>query len=62
MVLFHPLSGEQLRKIARMQQKGLAARLADKGIGLDVTDAAMDVVVGIEPSISLTLTPDGGRR
>jgi len=44
-VLFHPLSGEQLRKIARMQLKGLAARLADKGIGLDVTDAAIDVVL-----------------
>ncbi|RLN07317.1 chaperone protein ClpB1-like [Panicum miliaceum] len=44
-VLFHQLSGEQLRKIARMQLKGLAARLADKGVGLDVTDAAIDVVL-----------------
>ncbi|TVU00856.1 hypothetical protein EJB05_53704, partial [Eragrostis curvula] len=45
MVVFHPLSGEQLRKVARMQLRGLAARLADKGVGLDVTDAALDVVL-----------------
>uniref|UniRef100_A0ACD5ZI82 Uncharacterized protein n=1 Tax=Avena sativa TaxID=4498 RepID=A0ACD5ZI82_AVESA len=45
MVMFHPLSGEQLRKVARMQLKGIAARLAEKGIGLDVTDAALDVVL-----------------
>nr|QZA76099.1 HSP100.5 [Aeluropus littoralis] len=45
MVVFHPLSSEQLRQVARMQLRGLAARLADKGIGLDVTDAALDVVL-----------------
>ncbi|KAL6634502.1 hypothetical protein ACP70R_027173 [Stipagrostis hirtigluma subsp. patula] len=45
MVVFRPLSAEQLRKVARMQLKGLAARLAEKGIGLDVADAALDVVL-----------------
>ncbi|KAF0932487.1 hypothetical protein E2562_010383 [Oryza meyeriana var. granulata] len=36
MVVFRPLSGEQLRKVARLQLRGMAARLAEKGIGLDV--------------------------
>jgi ATP-dependent Clp protease ATP-binding subunit ClpB len=45
MVMFHPLSGEQLRKVARMQLKGIAARLAEKGISLDVTDAALDLIL-----------------
>uniref|UniRef100_A0A0E0JYS0 Clp ATPase C-terminal domain-containing protein n=1 Tax=Oryza punctata TaxID=4537 RepID=A0A0E0JYS0_ORYPU len=45
MVVFRPLSGEQLRKVARLQLRGMAARLAEKGIGLDVTDAALDVVL-----------------
>jgi ATP-dependent Clp protease ATP-binding subunit ClpB len=42
---FHPLSGEQLRKVARMQLKGIAARLAEKGIGLEVTDPALDLIL-----------------
>ena len=45
MVVFHPLSGEQLRKVARMQLRGMAARLAEKGIGLDITDAALDLIL-----------------
>ncbi|OEL37971.1 Chaperone protein ClpB1 [Dichanthelium oligosanthes] len=45
MVVFRPLSGETLRKVARLQLDGIAARLADRGIGLDVTDAAVDVVL-----------------
>ncbi|KAM0913712.1 hypothetical protein ACQ4PT_011991 [Festuca glaucescens] len=45
MVMFHPLSCEQLRKVARMQLRGIAARLAEKGIGLDVTDAALDLIL-----------------
>uniref|UniRef100_A0A0D9YQK2 AAA+ ATPase domain-containing protein n=1 Tax=Oryza glumipatula TaxID=40148 RepID=A0A0D9YQK2_9ORYZ len=45
MVVFRPLSGEQLRKVARLQLHGMAARLAEKGIGLDVADAALDVVL-----------------
>ncbi|EAZ22682.1 hypothetical protein OsJ_06351 [Oryza sativa Japonica Group] len=45
MVVFRPLSGEQLRKVARLQLRGMAARLAEKGIGLDVANAALDVVL-----------------
>ncbi|KAL6899171.1 hypothetical protein ACP4OV_005829 [Aristida adscensionis] len=45
MVVFRPLSAEQLRKVARMQLKGLAVRLAEKGIDLEVTDAALDVAL-----------------
>uniref|UniRef100_A0A0D3F3Y4 Clp ATPase C-terminal domain-containing protein n=1 Tax=Oryza barthii TaxID=65489 RepID=A0A0D3F3Y4_9ORYZ len=45
MVVFRPLSGEQLRKVATLQLHGMAARLAEKGIGLDVADAALDVVL-----------------
>lgn len=45
LVVFRPLSGEQLRKVARLQLRGMAARLAEKGIGLDVADAALDVVL-----------------
>jgi ATP-dependent Clp protease ATP-binding subunit ClpB len=44
-VVFHPLSGEQLRKVARMQLKGIRARLAEKGIGLEVTDPALDLIL-----------------
>uniref|UniRef100_K4AKZ5 Clp ATPase C-terminal domain-containing protein n=1 Tax=Setaria italica TaxID=4555 RepID=K4AKZ5_SETIT len=50
MVVFQPLSsssaGDQLlRKVARLQLKGVALRLAGKGIDLDVTDAALDVML-----------------
>uniref|UniRef100_A0A0D9VGQ7 AAA+ ATPase domain-containing protein n=1 Tax=Leersia perrieri TaxID=77586 RepID=A0A0D9VGQ7_9ORYZ len=45
-VVFRPLSGEQLRKVARrMQLRAMAARLAEKGIGLEVTDVAIDAVL-----------------
>jgi ATP-dependent Clp protease ATP-binding subunit ClpB len=53
MVVFHPLSssssagdGDQLlRKVARLQLQDVAARLAGNGIDLDVTDAALDVML-----------------
>ncbi|CAL4939862.1 unnamed protein product [Urochloa decumbens] len=45
MVMFRPLSGETLRKVVRMQLAGIAARLAAKGVGLDLADAAFDVVL-----------------
>ena len=41
MVVFRPLSGEAVRQVVRMQLAGLAGR----GIGLDVTDAAVDAVL-----------------
>ncbi|KAL3684679.1 hypothetical protein R1sor_002701 [Riccia sorocarpa] len=44
-VVFSPLSHDQLRKVCRMQMKDVAMRLADRGIALAVTDAALDLVL-----------------
>ncbi|MQM02470.1 hypothetical protein Taro_035240 [Colocasia esculenta] len=44
-VIFDPLSHEQLRKVARLQMKDVVARLAERGIALAVTEAALDVVL-----------------
>ncbi|KAG1367807.1 chaperone protein ClpB1 [Cocos nucifera] len=45
MVIFDPLSHEQLRKVARLQMRDVAVRLAERGIALAVSDAALDVVL-----------------
>lgn len=44
-VVFDPLSHEQLRKVARLQMKDVAARLAERGVALAVSDSALDVVL-----------------
>lgn len=44
-VVFDPLSHEQLRKVARLQMKDVASRLAERGIALAVTDAALDHIL-----------------
>ncbi|KAK2393087.1 Chaperone protein ClpB1 [Trifolium repens] len=44
-VVFDPLSHKQLRKVARLQMKDVANRLAEKGIALAVTDAALDYIL-----------------
>ncbi|CAL9048091.1 unnamed protein product [Musa banksii] len=44
-VVFDPLSHDQLRKVARLQMKDVALRLAQRGIALAVTDAALDIVL-----------------
>ncbi|KAJ0527577.1 putative AAA+ ATPase domain, ATPase, AAA-type, core, Clp, repeat (R) domain, Clp ATPase [Helianthus annuus] len=44
-VVFDPLSHDQLRKVARLQMKDVAARLAERGIALGVTEAALDVIL-----------------
>lgn len=44
-MVFDPLSHDQLRKVARLQMKDVASRLAERGIALAVTDAALDVVL-----------------
>ncbi|KAL2943550.1 Chaperone protein ClpB1 [Bienertia sinuspersici] len=44
-VVFGPLSHEQLRKVARLQMKDVAKHLAEKGVALAVTDAALDYVL-----------------
>ncbi|XP_042501612.1 chaperone protein ClpB1 [Macadamia integrifolia] len=44
-VIFDPLSHEQLRKVARLQMKDVASRLAERGVALAVSDAALDIVL-----------------
>lgn len=44
-VVFDPLSHDQLRKVARLQLKDVASRLADMGIALGVSEAALDVIL-----------------
>ncbi|XP_074592260.1 chaperone protein ClpB1-like isoform X1 [Curcuma longa] len=44
-VIFDPLSHEQLRKVARLQMKDVALRLAERGVALVVTDVALDIVL-----------------
>ncbi|RHN71522.1 putative ATP-dependent Clp protease ATP-binding subunit ClpA [Medicago truncatula] len=46
-VVFDPLSHKQLRKVARMQMKDVANRLAEKGIALAVTDATLDFILDV---------------
>ncbi|HEX5567663.1 MAG TPA: ATP-dependent chaperone ClpB [Streptomyces sp.] len=52
LVVFSALSGEELRRIARLQIDALARRLADRRLVLDVTDAALDwlAVEGNDPA------------
>ena len=44
-MIFDPLSHEQLRQVARLQMKDVAKRLAERGIALAVTDAALDYIL-----------------
>ena len=44
-MVFDPLPHEQLRKVARLQMKDVESRLAERGIALAVTDAALDFVL-----------------
>ena len=44
-VVFDPLSHEQLRKVAQLQMKDIPSRLAERRIALDVRDAALDYVL-----------------
>ncbi|TWI02862.1 ATP-dependent Clp protease ATP-binding subunit ClpB [Luteimonas cucumeris] len=50
-VVFHPLDKAQIRQIARIQMRGLEKRLGERGIRLDVTDKAFDLLgnVGFDP-------------
>jgi len=50
-VVFHPLAQSQIRGIAAIQLRGLEARLADREIALDVSDAFLDMLVevGFDP-------------
>ena len=44
-VVFDPLSHDQLRKVARLQMKDVASRLAERGIALAITDSALDYIL-----------------
>ncbi|CAH8252756.1 unnamed protein product [Arabidopsis lyrata] len=44
-VVFDPLSHENLRKVAQLQMKNVVIRLAEKGIALDVTNDALDYIL-----------------
>lgn len=44
-VVFDPLSHDQLRKVARFQLKDVASRLAEMGVALGVSESALDVIL-----------------
>ncbi|CAI9111863.1 OLC1v1012192C1 [Oldenlandia corymbosa var. corymbosa] len=44
-VVFDPLAHDQLRQVCRLQMKDVAGRLAERGIALAVTEAALDVIL-----------------
>ena len=50
-VVFHTLDAAQIQAIARIQLEGLARRLADQHLALDVSDAAMTLLgeAGFDP-------------
>ncbi len=50
-VVFHPLDKAQIREIARIQLRGLEKRLAERGIGLQLSDKAYELLgnIGFDP-------------
>jgi len=50
-VVFHPLDKQQIKQIARIQLRGLEKRLAERGLRIDVSDKAFDLLgnVGFDP-------------
>ena len=44
-VVFDPLSHDELKKVARLQMKDVAIRLVERGVALGFTDTALDLVV-----------------
>ena len=50
-VVFHPLDKAQIREIAKIQLRGLQQRLAERGISIELTDKAFDLLgnVGFDP-------------
>jgi ATP-dependent Clp protease ATP-binding subunit ClpB len=49
--VFHPLQKEQIRDIARIQTEHLRARLGEREIELEISDAALDrlAAAGFDP-------------
>jgi ATP-dependent Clp protease ATP-binding subunit ClpB len=50
-VVFHPLDKAQIRQIARFQISGLEKRMGERGLGLELTDNALNLLgnVGFDP-------------
>jgi len=50
-VVFHPLTKAQIREIARIQLRGLEKRLGERGIRLELSDKAFELLgnVGFDP-------------
>ena len=50
-VVFHPLDKVQIKQIARIQLRGLEKRLAERGIRIELSDKAYDLLgnVGFDP-------------
>ena len=44
-VIFEPLSHDKLKEVAKIQVEGIVAGVADKGISLHTSDAALDVIL-----------------
>lgn len=43
-VIFEPLSHDELKEIVKIQMKDVIATVANKGVSLFITDAALDVI------------------
>ena len=43
-IIFEPLTHDELREIVRIQMKNVIATVAEKGVSLFVSDAALDVI------------------
>jgi len=56
-VVFHTLTHDQVREIARLQMRAPAQRLADQGITLKVTDAAYDLLADLGYDASFGARP-----
>jgi len=50
-VVFHPLDKQQIRQIARIQLRGLEKRLGERGLKLELSDKAFELLgnVGFDP-------------
>jgi len=55
-VVFDPLSHDELQKVARLHMKDVEIRLVERGIALGVTDDTLDLVLqkAYDP-VSITL-------
>ena len=50
-MVFHPLDKAQIRSIARIQLRGLERRLGERGIRIEISEKAFDLLgnVGFDP-------------